>query len=249
MQYPKELLKTTLVKRYKRFLADVVLEDGLQMTVHCPNTGSMKNCAEPGFTAYLSDSNNPKRKYRFTWELAQNEQGDWIGINTIKANALVEEAINNGFVPKLLPYDNLSKEAKYGDENSKIDLLVVQGALSHYIEVKSVTLCEYFAYSKDGKGKQSEIATGYFPDSVSTRGQKHLRELIKVAQQPNQSAWLIFCVQHSAIEVVKPSAHIDSTYAQLLKQAQDAGVNIVALQSNMSPSGTSVYQSIPVVID
>jgi sugar fermentation stimulation protein A len=249
MQYQENLLKTTLIKRYKRFLADVRLEDGSQITVHCPNTGSMKNCAEPGFKAYLSDSSNPKRKYRYTWELAQNQHGDWIGINTLKANALVEEAICAGFIAELQSFSALSREVKYGDENSKIDLVVQQNEVRNYIEVKSVTLCEYFSYAEDGVSQKTSIATGYFPDSVSTRGQKHLRELIKVAQQPNQNAWLVFCVQHSAIEVVKPASHIDSVYSKLLKQAVTEGVQVVALQSKMSVSGANVYRVLPVIID
>jgi sugar fermentation stimulation protein A len=249
MQYPEVLLKAKLLKRYKRFLADVTLDDGSQITVHCPNTGSMKNCAEPGFTAYLSDSSNPKRKYRYTWELAQNLQGDWIGINTLKANTLVEEAIRDGLIPDLLPFNQLLKEVKYGEENSKIDLVVVQDQVKNYIEVKSVTLCEHHSYQNNGKIIEDERAIGYFPDSVSTRGQKHLRELIQVARQPGLCAWLVFCVQHSAIELVKPASHIDIVYSQLLKQAVLEGVRVIALQSKMSPSGSCIYQSLPIEID
>ncbi len=220
MQFAPALQHATLLKRYKRFLADIELADGQQLTIHCPNTGSMKNCAEPGFQVFYSDSNNPKRKYRHTWELAKDHQGHWIGINTHNANALVAEAIESGVIQEFNQIQSIQRDQKNGDESSKIDLLVTDTLGRHFIEVKSVTLLEH-----DG--------VGYFPDAVSTRGQKHLRELMSVVDAGEQ-AWLIFCVQHSGIDKVRPAAHIDPDYANLFKQAAAHGVNIRAYQADFS---------------
>ncbi|MCO7227351.1 DNA/RNA nuclease SfsA [Pleionea sp. CnH1-48] len=222
MKFESGLIKARLIKRYKRFLADVELENGEQITVHCPNTGSMKACWEPDWTAYLLDSNNPKRKYRHTWTLVENFAGERIGVNTHLANTLVEEAIENGTIKELEGYQQLQREVKYGNENSRIDFLVHdKDNQPVYVEVKSVTLKE-----DDG--------IGYFPDSVSTRGQKHLRELTELAQTGSARAILLFCVQHTGINHVKPAQHIDAKYAELLAIAIEAGVEVIAYGCSLS---------------
>ncbi|WP_299492744.1 DNA/RNA nuclease SfsA [uncultured Shewanella sp.] len=212
----------TLIKRYKRFLADITLEDGTEVTLHCPNTGSMKNCLYPDHKVWFSTSTNPKRKYSRTWELMQTPDNDYIGINTARANTLAEEAIKEGIITELLDYKTVKREVKYGNENSRIDLLLEDENLPLcYIEVKSCTLLE---------GKQ-----GYFPDSVTTRGQKHLRELMEMVSAGHRAV-LLFVVQHTGIQSVKAAEHIDPDYAKLLKQAQKAGVEVLAYRCSMDPT-------------
>ncbi len=236
MQFEPPLVPAKLIKRYKRFLADVVLENGESITVHCPNTGSMKNCWEPGWKVWLQDSNNPKRKYRYTWVLAQNEQNEWIGINTHFANSLVEEAIREQKVSQLVNITALKREQRYGEENSRIDLFCQSAQVDYWVEVKSVTLKE-----SDG--------IGYFPDAVSERGLKHLRELMVLPRVQNnklQQPVLIFCVQHSGITEVKAAAHIHPEYANLMQQARDNDVWVIALAVEISEKSIVISHEISV---
>ncbi|MCL1050449.1 DNA/RNA nuclease SfsA [Shewanella abyssi] len=222
----------TLIQRYKRFLTDITLEDGSEVTIHCPNTGSMRHCLFPESKVWFSVSDNPKRKYSRTWELAETPAGHMIGINTGRANALAEEAIIAGVITELCGYDSLRREVKYGSENSRIDILLEDNNQANcYVEVKSCTLLE------DGQG--------YFPDSVTTRGQKHLRELMEMVQQGHRAV-LLFVVQHSGIHSVKAAAHIDPTYAKLLDEAHTAGVEILAYSADLSPTAARLVKSCPV---
>lgn len=221
MQFNPPLISARLIKRYKRFLADVVLDDGQELTAHCPNTGSMKACWGEGWQVYLQDSNNPKRKYPHTWVIAENPEGERIGINTHLANQLVEDAIRQGVIKELADFHSLRREVKYGDENSRIDLLLETNGLPVYIEVKSVTLKE-----DDG--------LGYFPDAKTSRGQKHIRELMTLAQSKQARAVLLFCVQHTGINSVAAARHIDPAYADLLDEAINTGVEILAYGADIS---------------
>ncbi|WP_448553607.1 DNA/RNA nuclease SfsA [Thalassotalea montiporae] len=227
------LKKATLIKRYKRFLADVTLADGSETTLHVANTGAMTGCAEPGDSVWYSTSDNPKRKYPFSWELTETQQaGDFICVNTARANQLAEQAINAGLIPELAGYQTLQREVKYGEENSKIDILLSQGQQADaYVEVKSVTLLDAQAYTHSEKQGH-----GYFPDAVTTRGQKHLRELMHIAAQ-GQRAVLLFAVLHSGITSFAAAAHIDPTYAQLLNEAIAAGVEVLVYKAEISPEG------------
>ena len=235
----KLLLKpATLIKRYKRFLTDITLDNGNVTTIHCANTGAMTGCAEPGNTVWYSTSDNPKRKYPFSWEISVDGNNHHICVNTIRANQLIEEALLAEVIRPLNGFSTLKREVKYGSENSKIDfLLQYDHKPDAYIEVKSVTLLA------DGKG--------YFPDAVSTRGQKHLRELMHVAEQGDEAV-LIFAVLHSGIKSVQPASHIDPTYAKLLAEAQANGVKIIAYQAEFSTEGNShsitIKQPLPVNI-
>ncbi|KPN75963.1 MAG: DNA/RNA nuclease SfsA [Shewanella xiamenensis] len=232
MHFTPALKSGKLLKRYKRFLADVQLEDGSEITLHCPNTGSMRNCLFPGETVWFSTSNNPKRKYAHTWELMTTPTGGLIGIHSGNANALVEEALNKGIITELKGYDSLSREVKYGDENSRIDILLEAAQKpACYIEVKSCTLLE------DGQG--------YFPDAVSLRGQKHLRELMHMASLGHRAV-LLFVVQHTDIMSVAPAAHIDPEYSNLLKKAILSGVEVLAYRCEISPDEIHLAQSCPV---
>jgi len=221
MQFSPPLKSATLIKRYKRFLADVTLEDGSETTIHVANTGAMTGCATPGDTVWYSTSSNAKRKYPFSWELTQTKTGDFICVNTIRANAIIEQAINEGRIDELTGYESLTREVKYGDENSKIDILLSDGERPDaYIEVKSATLLE------DGQG--------FFPDTVTTRGQKHLRELMQMVEQGHRAV-LVFAVLHTGISSVKAAKHIDKQYGELFEQAQTAGVEVLSYFSKISP--------------
>ena len=234
MQFTPKLESGILIKRYKRFLADIELPNGQQITIHCPNTGSMKNCLFPGEKVWFSTSDNPKRKYAHTWELMQTDQHHLIGINTGRANALAEEAINQQVIPELLGYDNLKREVKYGNENSRIDILLTsQNRPDCYIEIKSCTLLEQ--------------QIGYFPDAVTTRGQKHLRELMQMVTLGHRAV-LLFVVQHSGITSVKPARHIDPQYADLLQQAVSEGVEVLAYKTALSPLESQITTSCNVMV-
>lgn len=234
MQFIPALQPATLVQRYKRFLADVVTPEGVALTLHCPNTGAMTGCATPGDTVWYSTSENTKRKYPYTWEITQTADGEYICVNTLRANQLVKEAISLDLIPELRGYNTLKSEVKYGAENSRIDfMLQAEDRPECYIEVKSVTLAD-----RD---------YGYFPDAVTLRGQKHLRELISVAAA-GKRAVLLFAVLHSAIGRFSPARHIDPKYAQLLNEAQKQGVEVLAYKAELSADNMTLRSALPVTL-
>ncbi|MCI2285752.1 DNA/RNA nuclease SfsA [Colwellia sp. MSW7] len=229
------LKPAVLIKRYKRFLADVTLDNNEETTLHVANTGAMTGCAEPEDTVWYSTSSNPKRKYPFSWELTQTKQNHLICVNTLRANQLTEEALLNGTITELQGFDELQREVKYGEENSRIDFLLRFNSDSHsdsdsdineqrqsltYIEVKSVTLLE---------GNQ-----GYFPDTVTVRGQKHLRELMSIVKMGHRAV-LLFTVLHTGIHNFNVAKHLDKKYADLLQQAIDSGVEVLVYKAKISP--------------
>jgi sugar fermentation stimulation protein A len=217
MQLP-QIIFGTLIKRYKRFLADVELEDGSVITAHCPNTGRMTTCAEPGWRVALSDSNNPKRKYRYTWELVHNGTC-WICVNTGRANEMAAEAVSNGWIPELSGYDEVIREQKFG--NSRFDLLLKKGDELCYVEVKNVTLL-------------AEDGTYAFPDAVTERGRKHLNELIDVVKAGHRGA-MLFVIPRSDGTVFRAAHEIDPKYAEALTAAVASGVELHAWQAAVSP--------------
>lgn len=220
MEFLPPLKPATLIKRYKRFLADVVTPDGEVMTIHCANTGAMTGCATPGDTVWYSTSDNVKRKYPHSWELSQTAENHLICINTLRANQLVAEALANKCIPELSEYNTIRPEIKYGSENSRIDFFLTKEGLSDcFIEVKSVTLLE------DNQG--------FFPDTVTLRGQKHLRELTLIAKE-GKRAILMFVALHSGIHVASAAAHIDSKYAYLLEDAIKNGVEVLCYQVDIN---------------
>ncbi|MEJ5063031.1 DNA/RNA nuclease SfsA [Erwinia sp. MYb375] len=232
MEFTPGLLSARLVKRYKRFLADIVTPEGEALTIHCANTGAMTGCATPGDTVWYSTSASLTRKYPHSWELTQTQQGHWICVNTLRANGLVREALAADRIPELSGYDKIVPEVKYGSENSRIDFLLQADNRSNcYIEVKSVTLLQ--------QGK------GYFPDAVTERGQKHLRELMQIAQSGHRAV-LFFAVLHSGIEDVSPARHIDVRYAELLAQAQQSGVELLCYKAQLSPEGINLHSPLTV---
>ena len=238
MTFDQPLRRGYLIKRYKRFLADIRTEDGETMTIHCPNTGSMKNCAEPGDEVWYSESDNPNRKYACTWELVRNRRGHYIGINTGRANELVKAGIEDGVIEELSGYTGLKREVPYGQENSRIDVMLIGGGHKPdcYVEVKNVTLLE----------SPVTAGAGYFPDAVSQRGTKHLRELAEQVGRGDRGV-LMYCVQHSGIREVRPAAHIDSEYTYTLRQVARQGVELLAYKTRMSPRGLKLVKRLPVV--
>ncbi|MGD9488648.1 MAG: DNA/RNA nuclease SfsA [Calditrichaceae bacterium] len=219
MKFKDKLIEGTLIKRYKRFLADVKLKDGTFLTVHCPNSGSMKTCKEPGWKVMLSDSGNPKRKFRYTWEMVHNGIC-WIGINTHLANRAAVEAIQNQWIPELSGYDKLKTEVGYG-KNSRIDILLENHRQLCYVEVKNVTLVEEDGYYK-------------FPDSVTERGRKHLYELADMVKQGHRAV-MLYVIQRSDGSVFRPAAHIDTAYSESLKEVHQMGVEILAYRADVTP--------------
>jgi sugar fermentation stimulation protein A len=228
VHFDAPLIPGTLIKRYKRFLADVRLEDGSVVTAHCPNSGSMKGYKEEGLKVWLSESDNPKRKLRYTWELVEDAAGDRIMVHAARANALAQEAITEGIVSELQGYDVLRREVKYGSRNSRIDLLLEREGEQCFVEVKSVTLRE--------GGKLM------FPDAVTTRGQKHLEELMEMHEQ-GQRAVLFFAVLREGGSTFEAAAHIDPDYAALLEKARAAGVEVLLYRAQFD--GSSVALQMP----
>jgi sugar fermentation stimulation protein A len=228
-----ELVEARLLRRYKRFLADVELEDGSVITVHCPNTGAMTGCAEPGSRVWLSTSTVKTRKYPNTWELVETDSG-MACIHSAKANKVVKEAFESGLIPGFEAYPRIRSEVKYG-KNSRADLYLEGEGGSVYVEVKSVTL------SRGG-------GWGAFPDAVSERGRKHLRELQKVCT-PRTRSIMFFCVFHEGIQSVCTAGDIDPQYREALLQGVDGGVEVMAWQAQISPGGITLARSVPFAVD
>lgn len=230
-RFSSKLTPAILIKRYKRFLADVILENGETMTVHCPNTGAMTGCAEPKSKVYLSHTNNPQRKYAYTWEYASDKFGNKICINTNNANKVVKDALERGLIKELSQYSKLKTEQKTGD--SRIDFLLEQADLPQcYLEVKSATLA------------MQDIAM--FPDTITTRGQKHCRELAKLAQT-GHSAKLLFCVMRESINKFKIAEQIDPDYAREVALAVNNGVEILCYGCELNADGIQISCSIPII--
>lgn len=229
MKFPEPLIEGRLIRRYKRFLADVKLPDGKEVTAHCPNTGSMLGCQPENARVWLSRSDNPKRKLQYTWELVETAPGVLACVNTARSNTQARAAIEAGMVPALAGYAQCRAEVRYGSEKSRIDLLLSghDQQADAWVEVKNVTL--------------AEGSEGYFPDAVTERGQKHLRELMAQVKAGDRGV-LFFVVNHTGIEQVRPADHIDPRYGQLLREACEAGVEVFAYRAGLAgedgnPSG------------
>lgn len=214
-----DLIPGRLIKRYKRFLADIELSDGSMVTAHCPNSGSMLGCNLPGSPVLLSKSPNLNRKLAYTWELLQ-VNGYWVGLNTMLPNRLAEESILGGTIAELQGYPNLRREVSYGSERSRIDILLEGDQGRCYVEVKNVTLVE------------GDLAL--FPDAVTTRGQKHLRELMEVVRNGDRGV-LLFTVQRGDGNAVAPADRIDPEYGRLLREAVANGVEALAYRAEVTP--------------
>jgi sugar fermentation stimulation protein A len=223
-----ELIPGTLLKRYKRFLADVRLETGEIVTAHCPNTGSMKGCAEPGRTVYLSSHHNPKRKYKYTWELIAMPTS-LVGVNTLVPNRLVFKSIDQKLIPELSEYNSIRREVKIG-EHSRIDLMLTDGGAKRcYVEIKNCTLVS------EGIAR--------FPDAVTSRGLKHIIELEKLAEAGHRCMMFYFIQRMDAL-VFRPADDIDSAYGRRLRLAVEKGIEVLAYDVRIDLQGIELNQKI-----
>ncbi len=229
MLFEPELIQGILIKRYKRFLADISLADGKKITAHCPNSGRMTGCADPGSVVFVSPASNPKRKLQYTWELTKLAKNNWIGVNTMRTNRIVEEALRNQKILELDSGLSLQREVNYG-KNSRIDFLLTESnATKIYLEVKNVSLVEN--------------GTALFPDAVTKRGQKHLKELIGVVESGNRGV-MFYLVNRQDAAVFQPADHIDPNYARLLRQAKKSGVEIFVYQTEADNHSISLGKSL-----
>lgn len=238
MNYDTPLVTGRLIKRYKRFLADIELDSGEQITAHCANTGAMTNCAEPGSRVWLWDSANPKRKYRYSWEWVEVFGRDKACINTARANRLVEEAIEQQRIEALRGYKKLESEPRV--EDGRLDFLLSDSAEqpNAWVEVKSVTLA------------RPDLKPGLacFPDAKTDRGLKHLNRLIEI-RKSGQRAVLLFATMLEGISHVAPAYDVHPAYAQQLKQAIEEGVEVIALACHFENDGMRFGEELTVIAD
>jgi sugar fermentation stimulation protein A len=219
-----------LIQRYKRFLADITLDSGETITAHSPNTGSMLGCVEPGSRVWVSRDDKPTRKLKYTWEIA-SDRGVPVGVHTGRANALVQEAIESGAIRELAGAATIRREVRYG-KNSRIDLLLEgDGRAPCYVEVKNVTL------GRNGVAR--------FPDAVTERGAKHLRELMGVVAQGARAA-MLFAVQREDCTCFAPADDIDPVYGETLRRAAQSGVSILAYRARVTPEEIRLLTPLPV---
>ncbi|RRU75852.1 DNA/RNA nuclease SfsA [Stutzerimonas xanthomarina] len=235
MRFAQPLEQGRLVRRYKRFLADIITDEGEALCIHCPNTGSMLNCMSEGARVWFQRSSDPRRKLPGTWELVETPQGRLACVNTARANPLVEEALLNGQIAELAGFSTLKREVAYGVENSRVDFRLDYAGTAAFVEVKSVTLG--FA----------ETPVAAFPDAVTTRGARHLRELATLARAGVRAVQL-YCVKLSGIEAVRPAEEIDPAYAAALREAQAAGVEVLAYGVDLSVEELRIAGRLPVLL-
>jgi|TARA_B100001971_G_scaffold56387_1_gene51415 sugar fermentation stimulation protein A len=226
MKFPQPLISGHLLRRYKRFLADVEMEGGATVTAHCPNSGSMLGLCGEGFPVWLSTSYNPKRKLAHTLELVE-AGGTLVGVNTHRANTIAEEAVREGLVPELAGYRSLRREVKYAG-NSRIDLLLEDEAKPPcYVEVKSVTL---------RRNTEEKKGIAEFPDAVTARGTKHLHALAEMVRE-GARAVMLYLAQRGDCREFRIADDIDPAYAKAYEQARTAGVEILRYDCKLSTAG------------
>ena len=236
MLFPKPLVTGRLIQRYKRFLADVTLDSGETLTAHCANPGAMLGLVAPGNRVWLSKSDSLTRKLAYSWELVETDFGrgpEMVGINTVHPNAIVAEAVAAGFFTEFAPWPRLRREVKYG-QNSRVDILLEgDGLPPHYVEIKNVHMM-----------RRPGLAE--FPDSVTARGAKHLRELADMVAAGHR-ATMIFLIQMQADRFTL-AGDIDPTYAKAFEAARAAGVEAIAACCSVTPEGIEVVRRVPIEI-
>jgi sugar fermentation stimulation protein A len=236
MELPAPMITGRLIRRYKRFLADVELSSGEVITAHCPNTGAMLGCREPGSRVWLSESDNPKRRYRHTWELVESAPGVLVGIHTGRTNRLAAEALSQGLLADVVKVRGLRREVSVTDLGCRIDFLVeAHDGPDCYMEIKNVTA----AVEKD---------VALFPDAVSERAVRHLDSLVTLADRGHRAA-LCFCVQRSDVRAVRPAAEIHPEYATALARAASAGVQIAGFRCRVSADRIEPVDRVRVEMD
>jgi sugar fermentation stimulation protein A len=236
MKFTARLIRGKLIKRYKRFLADIELEDGEIIVAHCANPGSMINLKEPGAEVWLSPANNPKRKLKYTWEIIKHTDS-YVGVNTGLTNRIVEDSIKKDLIPELEGYDNLRREVQYG-ENSRVDILLESNGLPDcFVEVKSVTL------NRPEKGKK----LAEFPDSVTARGAKHLHELLGQVSL-GKRAVMLYLTQREDCDEFSIAEDIDPIYAKAFCAARDAGVEMLCYGCSISTEAIEINRKLEISI-
>jgi sugar fermentation stimulation protein A len=231
LSWPR-LIKGTLIKRYNRFIADIKLANGAVAQAHCPNSGSMKACNEPGRPVYLSRADNPKRKLKYTWEMIDMPTS-LVGVNTNIPNRLVEASVAVGAIPELGGYDWVRREVRYG-RNSRIDLLLESSDRPKaYVEVKNCTL--------------TEDRVAYFPDAVTQRGLKHIHELAEQIKQGNRAV-VIFLVQRMDAQRFEPADHIDPEFGKGLRMAVDSGLEALSYDVDINLGYIAIRKRLPVIL-
>ena len=231
MQFSTPLMPARLIRRYKRFLADCRLEDGTEITAHCPNPGSMMGLADPDMKIWLEPNDDPKKKLKYGWRLVDHENGHFTGVDTAVPNRALKQALLAREIPSLADYPVIRPEVKYG-ENSRVDFHLSGGNRPDlWIEVKSVTLM-----------RQNGVAE--FPDSVTARGAKHMGELAAMSRA-GDDAIVLFLVQRTDCTRVTPASDIDPKYAAALRDAVADGVRVMALGTRISPKGVEIGDEIP----
>jgi sugar fermentation stimulation protein A len=231
MEFPQPLVHGTLIRRYKRFLADVFLDDGTEVIAHCTNSGSMKSCLEAGAEVYLMPVNDPFRKTRFTWEMIKINQ-KWVGVNTSNPNLLAFEAIKNKEIPGLDVYDRFYREVKF--DESRLDIFAENDQEKCAIEVKNVTM------------KEGDWAL--FPDARTERGLKHLNTLIRL-KKSGMRAVMLFVIQRMDVDKFAPARLIDPNYAKGLLEAEKCGVEIFPMQAEVTPTGIRFVRKLDYKLD
>lgn len=234
VNYNSQLVEGRLIKRYKRFLADVELASGEIITVHCANTGAMTGCQPQHARVWLSRSDNRKRKYAHSWELVALEKGAMACINTALTNRLALEGIEKGIIKELTGYPDCHREVPYGQEGSRVDFLLASADQQCFVEVKHVTL-------------KLDDGMAAFPDAVTLRGQKHLRELVEQVRAGHKAA-LLFIMMRDDVRAFRPAEHIDPEYAGLLRHAADEGVQLLAYATHIDPKAIVLDGAIPVYL-
>ena len=233
MRFQTPLVPGTLIRRYKRFLADVTLDDGREITAHCANPGSMMGLAAPGTRVWLEPNDDPKKKLRFGWRLVDHENGHYTGVDTSVPNRMLKAALEEKRVPGLDTFDSLRAEIPYG-RNSRIDFLLSGDQHADvFVEVKSVTL-----------SRQTGLAE--FPDSVTTRGAKHLAELTQVVAEGNRAV-MLYLVQRTDCRQMTLAADLDPAYAEAWRCATQAGVETLAFDCHITPDGVDFGQPIQMI--
>ena len=241
MKLPEPLIRATLLRRYKRFLADVALEDGTELTVHCANPGAMASCSEPGRPVLISDSGNPKRKLRHSLEMIRMGR-TWVGVNTARPNPAVAAFIRAGKVPELAGYAEMRAEVPYGHENrSRIDHFLHDPTGERadcYVEVKNTT------WRTPAEGMPG-LFHAAFPDAVTERGRKHLLDLEGVVRQGKRGV-IFFFVGRADCQRFRPADEIDPAYGETLRQVVASGVEALAYRMRYSPRRLSLVDRLPV---
>ena len=232
MLLPEKRQEGVLLRRYKRFLADIRLADGSEITVHCPKSGSMKGCSEPGSRVVISWSDNPTRKYPWSLEMVRC-QDFWIGVHTGRTNQLVQEGLEQGIINAFGKVNSIRREVSLSS-GSRLDFLLDTAIGQVYLEVKHCSLAQ------DG--------IGYFPDAVTTRGARHMRELARLADAGTQTA-VLYCVQRADAGVCLPAGHIDPAYALAVRDAVARGVHFLAWQTEVLPQSLRMTRQIPFQLD